>query len=318
MKKPLTHQFLVIFGPTGVGKTAFVDNLAQYIPCEIINMDSGQFYKPLTIGTAKPDWHNSNIPHHLFDIIASPTLPTVVEYRNQVCELIKHIIEKGKLPILVGGSGFYLKSLLFPPCQVHHISSGYDLRVTSENALECWKELYAIDPKRATAIDPHDAYRIQRALDIWHQTGIKPSDLKPAYDPPGSYQIVYLYRDKMDLKNRIAHRTREMLISGWIEEVRSLTPEWISWIKLKKIIGYTTILDYLEGLVSYEEMTQQIISKTTQYAKKQEVFWRMLKKEITFADNSDKVTELNLTTADIHLYIMKLSELVALSTLHAK
>ncbi len=311
MQMTSSFPFLVVYGPTGVGKTAFVDQLAIQIPCEIINMDSGQFYEPLTIGTAKPAWRTASVPHHLFDIITTPSLPTVVAYREQVCVLIKEINQRGKLPILVGGSGFYLKSLLFPPhykatTTVQHSQ----VIVTAENAERYWHQLHAIDPVRAAEINPHDPYRIQRALDIWYGLGIKPSELKPVYSPPGPYHIVYLTRDRADLHARIADRTKEMLTTGWVEEVQSLPSEWIAWIKEKKIIGYLSVHNYLEGLISRQQMEMDIVHQTRQYAKRQETFWRMLKKEIGSVDDASKITELNLTSADIHLYIMKLSKSV--------
>ena len=115
MKKKLIKQpfTLIIYGPTGVGKTDLALDLAQHIPIEIINMDMGQFYTPLSIGTAKPDWKNSPVPHHLFDIINEPRNFTVSEYRILFYKKVGEIIERGNLPVVVGGSGFYLHSLLF-------------------------------------------------------------------------------------------------------------------------------------------------------------------------------------------------------------
>src|SRR5204862_4915580 len=113
-KKIIKQSFIVIiYGPTGVGKTDVALTLAHHFPSEIINMDVGQFYVPLSIGTAKPDWKKESTPHHLFDIIDSQSNYTVTEYRNKVQTTIKDIINRGNLPILVGGSGFYLHTLLF-------------------------------------------------------------------------------------------------------------------------------------------------------------------------------------------------------------
>ncbi len=106
---------LIIFGPTGVGKTACADHIAKSQPIEIINMDMGQLYTPLTIGTAKPDWQSSPVTHHMFDIINDPVNFTVAEYRSKVAALVQEIWQRNKLPVLVGGSGFYVRSLLFPP-----------------------------------------------------------------------------------------------------------------------------------------------------------------------------------------------------------
>src|SRR5579863_9779399 len=117
MKNKIINRpfMLIVYGPTGVGKTDVALAIAQHIPAEIINMDMGQFYTPLSIGTAKPDWKNSPIPHHLFDIIDTPINYTVAEYRTMLYKTVQEVIGRGNLPILVGGSGFYLHSLLFPP-----------------------------------------------------------------------------------------------------------------------------------------------------------------------------------------------------------
>src|SRR5271156_1977599 len=113
MKTKVNHPcMLIVYGPTGVGKTDLALAIAKRIPAEIINMDVGQFYTPLSIGTAKPDWKQSPIPHHLFDIINNPINYTVNDYRTVLYTTVKEILARGNLPILVGGSGFYLHSLL--------------------------------------------------------------------------------------------------------------------------------------------------------------------------------------------------------------
>ena len=107
---------LIIFGPTAVGKTDFALKVAERVPAEIVNMDVGQLYTPLSIGTAKPNWRSETVPHHLFDYVDKPRNITVVEYRKILLEVLEDIWQRGKLPIIVGGSGFYLKSIFFPPC----------------------------------------------------------------------------------------------------------------------------------------------------------------------------------------------------------
>ena len=112
----------IVYGPTGVGKTSLVDDLAKEVSLEIINGDVGQFYKPFTIGTAKPDWKNYQTPHHLFDIIDQPKSITVAEYRKLICQKVDEVSSRGNLPVIVGGSGFYLKSLFYPPIIVNSIN----------------------------------------------------------------------------------------------------------------------------------------------------------------------------------------------------
>jgi tRNA dimethylallyltransferase len=112
---------LIITGPTAVGKTDFALEIARYLPAEIVNADMGQLYTPLAIGTAKPDWKTFTIKHHLFDLIDGPENFTVMRYYQQATATILDIARRGKIAIVVGGSGFYVKSLLFPPRQIQGI-----------------------------------------------------------------------------------------------------------------------------------------------------------------------------------------------------
>ena len=108
------NKVLIVFGATGVGKTDCVDKLVETIPAEIVNGDMGQLYVPFSIGSAKPDWKNHPTPHHLFDEIDTPQNYSVTQYRERLLEICRDIWSRGKLPIIVGGSTFYLSSLFFP------------------------------------------------------------------------------------------------------------------------------------------------------------------------------------------------------------
>jgi len=301
MQKP---SALILYGPTGVGKTDLALLLGQYIPVEIVNMDVGQFYTPLSIGTAKPDWKNSSIPHHLFDVFDTPVNCTVVEYRTMVFETINAITQRAKLPILVGGSGFYLRSLLFPPCGPT-VNEQENNQYNKQSHEDLWQMLHAIDPQRAAGISKTDTYRLRRALDIWHATKTIPSLYEPSYDCQLNFLLLHLTRDRNDLYTRINERVDVMLRSGWVDEVRKLinTP-WYDFIRSKKLIGYTEILDYIESKKEHipVEVVNTIRQKTRNYAKRQETFWRKLEREI----KDGILHTVNLTNADIHLYINEL------------
>jgi tRNA dimethylallyltransferase len=249
-------------------------------------MDVGQFYHPLTIGTAKPDWRSSTITHHLFDIVDKPIDYTVVAYKKDVLALVHQIRARGNMPILVGGSGFYLKSLFFTPIAVEVHNNPPMQACDDEKSL--WDTLYAIDPQRAHAIQPHDTYRIQRALAIWYASGIKPSAYKPVYHNDfGRYAVVGLFRDRDDLYTRINNRVVSMFDAGWVDEVRSLSPAWIDFIRRKKIIGYNEIDAYLNNenptIAMYNQLIEDIAQRTRQYARRQMIFWRMLIREFQHA-----------------------------------
>lgn len=302
---------IIIYGPTGCGKTDFSLALAEKMRGEIINMDSGSFYTPLTIGTAKPDWKKHPVPHHLFDTINQPVNFTVAQYRAQVQILIGQIYDRGNIPILVGGSGFYLKSLFFPP-QASPADDAHFHDDGSQSTEVLWHQLAAIDAVRAAQIDQHDRYRIVRALDIWHATGMLPSSFKPLYQPVAPATIFHLTRDRTQLYERINERVLNMMDQGWIDEVRALenTP-WHAFLKEKKIIGYDDILNYLGGQQdekAYRQLIATIATKCRHYAKRQETFWRMLEKEFAQIEEPRRplIRTINLTLIDLELYIKQL------------
>lgn len=314
MKNTTIHYpfMLIIYGPTGVGKTDMALAIAEQIPAEIINMDMGQFYTPLSIGTAKPDWIHSPIPHHLFDIINTPINYTVAEYRTLLYKTINEIIQKGKLPILVGGSGFYLRSLLFPP---QGTFQNIDITSLYPKDIDLWNELYRIDPRRALCINKADTYRVKRALSIWHTTGTLPSSYTPLYNPKADFLIIFLERDRKELSQKINARVYEMFKQGWMAEAQALMhTSWKQFIQHKNIIGYNEIFNYLESEKTDKDflhMINTISAHTRQYAKRQFTFWRKLMREIKqekqyTGTHIGCLETVNLTNIEIDLYINEL------------
>ncbi len=301
---------IIIFGPTGVGKTDFGEALASKIPAEIVNADLGQFYTPLSIGTAKPNWQSSAIPQHLFDIINEPRLMSVAEYRDKALQTFNDIWAREKIPVIIGGSGFYLKSLFFPP-QIGSVYTDSHFSIEGDG----WRELYDIDPERALKIHPNDVYRIKRALSIYHATGRKPSEYQPLYQPVGSFCFVYVTRQRQDLYSRIDQRVKLMLDAGWIDEVERLKgTDWESFLKKKKLIGYDDILEYLEGEKKERQMNELIdliAQKTRNYAKRQitlgnQLFGQLENVLFQTADKSSSCVQFDLTCPPIEIYINQL------------
>lgn len=307
----MSRFFLIISGPTGVGKTDFVHALTESISCSvtIINGDMGQMYTPLRIGTAKPDLQKEKQPHRLFDILNEPKDFTVMQYRALLCHELERAWMQKRLPIIVGGSGFYLKSLLFPPIS-HVTSHSENNRSESDKTEAQWQKLHAIDPVRAQAIHPHDVYRVERALSLWKQSRSLPSEYKPLFDPPGTFFFLFLNRDRDDLYSRINERTRHMFHDGWIAEVEQLSLEWRVFLKEKKIIGYPEIIAFLEKPGNIQEVITTIQSKTRAYAKRQITFWRSLQKHLTAADPEKKYARIqesiNLTKQESSTYIKQI------------
>jgi len=312
---------IVVYGPTATGKSDFAVRLALQMPAEIINMDVAQFYAPLRVGTAKPDWQHAPVPHHLFDLLDQPENFTAVAYRTRVSSVIDDIWQRGKVPILVGGSGFYLRSLIFPPLE--------QSAVAETTGGSSWQELHAIDPVRAQQIEKHDTYRIARALDIWRSTGQKPSSLAPTYDPLCSLFIVHVTRERDELRERIAARATQMAAEGLVDEAASLldTP-WQKFVSRKGFIGYRELFSYLQAErtpASLRQAMDKLVTQTRRYAKRQETFWRSLQQllaprvrqpngSLPLQDSGQpwlRTCSLNLTTFDQEQYIERLLKQVS-------
>lgn len=299
---------LIICGPTGAGKTDFSYRLAQAYPIEIINADIGQFYTPLSIGTAKPAWQASPIPHHLFDILNQPVNLSVTEYRNLIEETIIQIWQRNAIPVIVGGSMFYIKTLFFPPSQVNvHVDSAECFVRDALPSQELWDILADIDPKRASCLHKNDHYRIQRALNLWRASGILPSSLQPTFMPIAQFHMTYFARNRHDLYCAINQRTHTMFEHGWVNEVASLSQEWKEFLRYKKLLGYPDIIACLEHnncehCKDNTSLRATIQQKTRNYAKRQEIFWRSLKKSIAEHGFSEVLLEFDPTISSFKDY----------------
>lgn len=304
-------KLLIIYGPTAVGKTGLADLVAEIVPSEIINADLGQFYVPFSVGTAKPNWQNAPVKHHLFDIMDQPEDLTVVRYRKMVEEVVQDVASRGKLPVIVGGSGFYVQSLFFRLAEMEGPAANINIA-----ADKLWEKLNKIDPKRAERIHMNDEYRLKRALDIWYRTGKKPSSFAPVYDPiVDDSLLVIADRDRENLYERINLRTGEMLQEGWIEEAAWLSEqeEWIEFVKAKKLIGYEELLSYIRGGQTDEllaSVTEVIRKKTRNYAKSQQTYAKMMERTIVEGEGEShrgtRVEKINLTASSFDLYIRQM------------
>ena len=295
------HFSLILFGPTASGKTDFSYECAHFLPAEIINADVGQVYVPLTIGTAKPDLKNVPVAHHMFDMLDKPIDYSAFEYRCACMPTVDAILGRRRVPVFVGGCGFYIKSLFFPlkspgPCMSG--SHGQDLdrdleRLPGESP---WDVLFRVDPDRARNLHPNDLYKIGRALDIRRRTGVSSSFFKPTFDPSMRNSVaVFLDRDRRELEERATCRIDDMMKSGWIKEAVELSAEWRAFVKKRGFIGYEEIFDLIDGRLNRSDAVDLIRIKTLQYIKRQYTFWRSLKKMLV--DNGVRVKEINISHA---------------------
>lgn len=273
---------VIIIGPTAAGKTDLSFSLAKKLSGEIINADVGQFYTSFSVGVAKPDWKKAAVPCHLFDILDQPIDLNVVQFRDLVSQKINDIMARGKVPILVGGSHFYVQSLFYPPISRADSKSAHPEELQSSvskdmsDGLDAWSQLNAIDPVRAAQLHPHDTYRIDRALAVWHTTGQLPSSLMPVFQQEFPALFVVVNPEKPILTQRIALRAAQMLKSGeWLQEVKQLLGTAWEPFMLAKLIGYKDLVHFLRDPAADHKNLETVIQQETwQYAKRQKKFIR--------------------------------------------
>lgn len=272
-------KVIVVAGATGVGKTDLSIKLAKRFNGEIVNADASQFRRNLNIGTAKI---NSNemegVKHHLFDIVGETDNFSIREYQSIARAKIGQIFENNKIPIIVGGSGLYIDSLineydLSGPSNEYIEDEGEYKNYSNEELFNILKE---INEEFANHTHKNNRKRVIRYIQK-AKNGMTFEEFKPAkyYDA----LILFLNRDRNDLYERINQRTLLMLENGWIDEVKSLKERNIDVSKIKEI-GYKEINDYLNGCLEYDEMIELIQKNTRHYAKRQ-ITW--------FKNKSDSV-----------------------------
>jgi tRNA dimethylallyltransferase len=301
------QHVIIISGPTATGKSDLAVRVGDNI--EVVNADIGSFYKQLTIGTAKPDWQNQTIPHHFFDVIADASSWTAPQFRQKLQILIEEIWERGNIPVIVGGSAFYIQAFFYKNHELVQPDQDLIVSLEQQSAQSLWQALHAIDPQRAAAIDPHDQYRLVRALAIWKTQGQKPSDFQPIFAPLAPFHFITLTRDRDQLYERINQRVQVMMQQGWLDEVRSLLDDgpWQDFMLKKKIIGYDLLAAHLLGHCSeqsLDEIIDLIAQKTRNYAKRQITFLSKLQRsvqkeiELDMLRKDCKVQEFNLSQID--------------------
>lgn len=267
---------LVLAGPTASGKSELALRLARLVPLEIISADSAQVYRGLDIGTAKPSAaERRQVPHHLIDIIDGDQRFSVAAFQAAADVLAREIHRRGRLPVLVGGTGLYIRAVT----QRFDFTAGaYDpdlrralaARAAREGSQRLHDELQRLDPEAAARIHPRDTRRIIRALELYQLTG-RPRNLRPQKRPASPYAalVVALEVDRACLYRRINRRTDAQLAAGWPDEVRALRDRWPPDAPCFDVLGYREMLDYVEGRRSLDEVAREIKRKTRHYARRQ-------------------------------------------------
>ena len=275
---------VALVGPTAVGKTALSLRLAKEICAEIISVDSVQVFRGLDIGTAKPgSEEQKQARHHLIDV-ADPDEPfDVADFVRKALGTIRSMRSRGKVPLLVGGGGLYLRSLIegLAPCPGRDPMVREMLRKISANYGK--KTLYdllaGVDPESASRLHPNDTFRIIRALEVYHQTGEPMSIWQKRHKRiPGQRLVctkIGLARPREELYERIDSRVSAMLDAGFLEEVKFLLDKGYShYLKPLQSLGYRHIIRFLKGEVSFDEAVSQLKRDTRRYAKRQLTWFR--------------------------------------------
>ena len=289
-KKPLCW---VLAGPTASGKTALSIRLARAHACEIVCMDSMQIYRGMNIGTAKPTLEEmGSIPHHLLDVVQPGESFSVAQYQQLAERCIGEILARGHQPLLVGGTGFYLRALRHP-MTMGMVTGDEKIRATLETIAEqtdgrtvLHGMLQEVDPATAARLPVNDVRRVVRALEVYQLTGI-PFSKQPASEeePPFQYRVATLTMDRSVLYKRIGLRVDQMMADGLLEEVRSLLSEGVSpQAQAMKAIGYKELVPVLEGRMELEEAVALLKQNTRHYAKRQ-LTWMRREEDVFWVDS---------------------------------
>jgi tRNA dimethylallyltransferase len=280
-------------GPTASGKTGVTLELARQFPVEIVSVDSALVYRRMDIGTAKPDLATRlEVPHHLIDIIDPTEKYSAAQFCDDALEAMRGIVERNHVPLLTGGTMLYFKALQEGLSDLP--AADADIRmVIDAMAIEAgWpamhRELERIDPATAARLDPNDAQRIQRAMEIFYLTGKPMSELitegRSASLPYRLIPIALIPGDRAALHQRIAARFEEMLELGLINEVRTLREDYDLKPSLPSMrcVGYRQAWQYLDGEFGLGTLRDKAVAATRQLAKRQLTWLRTMKGVTTF------------------------------------
>lgn len=265
---------VVIAGPTAVGKTDVAIKLAKEWNTEIISADSRQFYKEMSIGTAKPNQQQLNASkHHFIGQLSIHDYFNVSKFENEALSLLKTLFEKHDLVIMAGGSGLYIDAVCrgiddFPDPEPEFRS--YLKGIYQDEGIEKLKEmLLQIDPEYFTTVDINNPNRLLRALEVCHATGKKFSDQRLNSSKTRDFQIIKvgLNLPRPELFNRIELRVDHMIENGLVDEVKSLLP--FRHLNALNTVGYKEIFDYLDGKITLQQAIVNMKTNTRRYAKRQ-------------------------------------------------
>jgi tRNA dimethylallyltransferase len=284
---------ILLMGPTAAGKSRLALQIAERLPCEIVSVDSGQVYKHMNVGTAKPDAATlAHTPHHLVDIIEPHETYSAARFRDDALTLMREITERGRIPLLVGGTMLYFRALTEGLNELPHADPAIRAVIDTMAEQAGWPALHAelarIDPQTAGRLDPNDSQRIQRALEIYYLTSKPMAEIlkkpKYVYFPYRKITLGLVPSDREELHERIAQRFEEMLELGLISELRKLREDYPldASMPSMRCVGYRQVWHYLDGEFGLATLRERGIAATRQLAKRQLTWLRSLADVETF------------------------------------
>ena len=295
---------IVIAGPTASGKTSLSIGIAKKIGGEIVSADSMQIYKDMDIATAKPtEAEMQGIPHHLISIVESDKSFSVAAYKERAIETIADIFCRGRIPVVVGGTGLYIDTLVnnttFFDFDKSDQREKLQMRLQNEGIEKLFDELKSVDPETAERLHINDTKRILRALEVYYSTGKTISlqaELSHENESQYNWLIIGLTAENRDvLYDRINRRVDIMLDDGLIEEAKTFFSSEKS-STAKQAIGYKELKGFFDGSISLEEATENLKRETRRYAKRQ-LTWFRRNKNINWINIDNKTSEEVLTEA---------------------
>ena len=292
MNKP---KVIVICGPTASGKTALSIELAKKINGEIISCDSMQIYKYMNIGTAKPTLEEQKeVKHHMIDFVEPNQRYSVAEYKKDAEKSIEEILLKGKTPIIVGGTGLYVDSLIYgieyPEIELDEEYRKQLEKEIKEKGLESlYNKAKEIDSKAMEKISPNDKKRIMRVVEIYKATGKTKTEQEiesRTHEVKYDYRVFAIKMDREKLYERINKRVDMMIEKGLIEEVQNILKKYDKFPTAMQGLGYKEVVEYLDGKTTKEEMIDRIKMQTRRYAKRQ-ITWFKKNKQTIWIENNE-------------------------------
>ena len=303
-----SRPILVLVGPTGVGKSDVALHAAMRLSGEIVSADSRLLYRLMDIGTAKPDAAmRQAVPHHLVDVADPDRQYTSKDYEREARKVVGDILGRGHLPVVVGGTGLYVRALL------EGIFDGPAAdRALRENLRETarlkgkeflWKKLAEVDPDKARSIAPQNLSRVIRALEVFDLTGRPMTVLEKGTAPMGVASVkIGLMRDRKDLYRLIEQRVDRMIESGLVDEVKRLVAVGYAGSPVvRNSLGYREVLRHLEGSLSLEDAID-LIKKNTRHFAKRQITWFAKDKGIIWLDVTGRSDCLALASEVCEVY----------------